>query len=363
MICGSWAHEVSGHGNARPAGVGRLPGLAAAAWSFLGFFLLFLFLVGPVRAGVPTTAAMGDSSTVAPVPRDPERVVVRVGNESITEAEIERAVQTVRRSRTLTSGPNVPEDSLRTQAIEKLVSQRLLELEARKAGLEPTEREASDFIKGFWPKRFPSEDSFIVALHRLGLTKEQFAADWRRNTGVNKLVLKTVQDTVKVTPEQAQAYYDSHREEFAQPERARARHILLRVPEGSAPEASAAIKAKIDSIATRIKEGADFGQLAEKNSEDPGSKVKGGDLGLFRRGQMVAPFDSVAFALAPGTVSGPVRTRFGWHLIKTEEIVPPGPAPFAEVKDRLTAKLTQMRVRAIVDAWIVELKQKTRIER
>ena len=302
--------------------------------------------------------------TVGLIKGEPTLVVVQVNDQPITLGEVDRAVkQLYRQGRRPGVDPTAPEDSLQAKAIEDLISQRLLYLEARKAGTVPTDQEAADFIKGFWQQRFPSEDSFVVALKSIGMTKEQFVLDYQMNTGINKLIQKTVEETVKVTPEQAQAYYDTHQQEFQQPERAHARHILLRVPEGATPAVWAETKAKLEAIAAQIKGGADFGQLAQAKSEDPGSGPKGGDLGLFRRGQMVAPFDSVAFALAPGTISGPVRTSFGWHLIKTEEIIPAGLVPFAEIKDRITPMLTQKRAGAAIETWLAELKKKAKIKR
>ncbi len=330
-------------------------GLAARSVLWGAVLLAGVVVLGP---------GCGKKKTVGPIKGDPTLVVVQVNDQKITLAEIDRAVQQLYRQGPRSGlKPNAPEDSLQAKVIDDLISQRLLYQEARKAGTVPTDQEAADFIKGFWQQRFPTEDSFVVALKGLGLTKEQFVLDWQMNSGINKFLQKAVQETVKVTPEQAQAYYESHQEEFQHGEMAHARHILLRVPEGATPEVSASIKAKLEGIAAQIKHGADFGQLARANSEDPGSGPKGGDLGFFRRGAMPAPLDSVAFALTPGTVSGLVRTSFGWHLIKTEEIVPSGPYPFAEIKDRLTTGLTQKRVGAKVEAWVAELKQKAKIKR
>ena len=302
--------------------------------------------------------------TVGLIKGEPTLVVVQVNDQPITLGEVDRAVkQLYRQGRRPGVDPTAPEDSLQAKAIEDLISQRLLYLEARKAGTVPTDQEAADFIKGFWQQRFPSEDSFVVALKSIGMTKEQFVLDYQMNTGINKLIQKTVEETVKVTPEQAQAYYDTHLQEFQQPERAHARHILLGVPQGATPEVTASIKAKLEGIAAQIKRGADFGQLAQANSEDTQSGPKGGELPLFPRGQTDAAFDSVVFALAPGTVSGPVRTRFGWHLIKTEGIIPAGTVPFAEAKDRLTQVLTQKRAGAAIETWLAELKKKAKIKR
>ena len=307
----------------------------------------------------------GKKKTVGPIKGDPTLVVVQINDQIITLAQVDRAVQQIRQQGARSGvNPDAPEDSLQAKAIEDLISQRLLYLEARKAGAIPTDQETADFIKGFLQQqRIPSEDSFLVALKGVGMTKEQFVLDWQMSTGINKFLRKAVQETVKVTPEQAQAYYDSHPEEFQRGEAAHARHIFLRIPEGATPEESASIKAKLETIATQIKRGADFGQMAQANSEDTQSGAQGGDLGFNPRGRLPGPIDSVAFTLAPGTVSGPVRTNFGWHLIKTEEIAPPGLVPFAEIRDRLVPGLTRKRVGTAIETWVAELKKKAKIKR
>ncbi|HEV8482982.1 MAG TPA: peptidylprolyl isomerase [Blastocatellia bacterium] len=131
-------------------------------------------------------------------------------------------------------------------------------------------------------------------------------------------------------------YYNEHREEF---EEVRARHILIstRPPEESPAMPAGKDKDKKDadtkpkaltkdearkkaqSILDRVRKGEDFGKLAEANSDDPGSKVKGGDLGFFAKGTMVGAFDNAAFAMKPGDISDLVETEFGFHIIKVEE--------------------------------------------
>lgn len=96
-------------------------------------------------------------------------------------------------------------------------------------------------------------------------------------------------------------------------------HILKTVPQGATPETEAKIKAQADSLYNLAIQGADFTQLAMANSEDPGSAKTGGRLPWFGTGQMVQEFDSAAFAIAPGEISRPVKTRFGWHIIKKLE--------------------------------------------
>lgn len=99
----------------------------------------------------------------------------------------------------------------------------------------------------------------------------------------------------------------------------RARHILLRVPADATPAQRDSVRALAESLRTRAAGGADFAALATEFSQDPGSAARGGDLGFFGRGQMVAPFESAAFALEPGQISPVVESPFGYHVIRAEE--------------------------------------------
>ena len=113
--------------------------------------------------------------------------------------------------------------------------------------------------------------------------------------------------------------YDQRLDRYHQPERVRARHVLLRVAPDAPEEEVAGIQASAEAVLARIQAGEDFAAVAEELSEDPGSKSQGGDLGFFARGQMVPPFEEAAFALEPGATSELVRTDFGFHVIRVEE--------------------------------------------
>jgi peptidyl-prolyl cis-trans isomerase D len=144
---------------------------------------------------------------------------------------------------------------------------------------------------------------------------------------------------VEVTDEEARSYYDDNLGEFRREERVKARHILIKVPDKPAESDWEKARAEAESLLKKIKEGADFAELAKEFSQDPGSKGKGGELGFFSRGQMVKPFEDAAFALEPGEVSEPVRTKFGYHIIKVEEKQEAGRDSFDSVKGKIVEKL------------------------
>lgn len=150
----------------------------------------------------------------------------------------------------------------------------------------------------------------------------------------------TVDDTT------AQRYYDENLAEFTQPEQRRARHILFRVDDNSSAEVHEQQRQKAEEVLDMARSGQDFGALATEYSEGP-SSVQGGDLGLFSRGQMVKPFEDAVFALEPGSISDVVKTSFGYHIIKVEEIIPMVTASFDEVREGITTNLQNEEARPL----------------
>ena len=124
-------------------------------------------------------------------------------------------------------------------------------------------------------------------------------------------------DEVEVADQDFAAYYQEHVADYEHPDQIKLEYMHF--PKVASAEDSLDTKEEIGRLRQEIEAGADFADLAAVVSDDEGSAAQGGDLGFFARGQMVAPFEEVAFALAPGQLSEPVQTRYGWHLIKVEE--------------------------------------------
>jgi peptidyl-prolyl cis-trans isomerase D len=151
-----------------------------------------------------------------------------------------------------------------------------------------------------------------------------------------------LEQALTVSDADLHAAYAASMDSFRVQERVKARHILIKTDGKSDAEKKQAL-AKAEDILKQLKAGADFAQLAQKNSEDSTAQ-KGGDLGWFPHGQMVAEFDTAAFALKPGQLSGIVTTQFGYHIIRVDEKESARVKPFDEVKAQLTSELKKQRV-------------------
>ena len=143
----------------------------------------------------------------------------------------------------------------------------------------------------------------------------------------------------KAVAEFARSEYRAHPERFAIPEQVQVRHILLPLaPDGSD---DAAVKAKADELMAELRKGADFAKLALENSSDKASAQRGGDLGFFGRGKMLAEFENAAFGLKkPGELAGPVKTKYGYHIIELEARKPARAQKFEDVAPELEKEAT-----------------------
>jgi peptidyl-prolyl cis-trans isomerase C len=172
-----------------------------------------------------------------------------------------------------------------------------------------------------------------------------------------------VANKIVVAPEDAQKFYNDNKQEFQEGASVKASHVLIRVEE-NAPEdvvkAKQAEAAKVAALAT--KKGADFAALAKQYSEEPGAKESGGDLGFFTKDRMVPEFAEAAFSQKVGQVSQPVRTQFGWHVIKVTDTKPAHQLSFDEVKDELVNYLKRNKQREAIQNLIKELRDSAKVE-
>ena len=160
--------------------------------------------------------------------------------------------------------------------------------------------------------------------------------------------------TAQPTEQEIQQYYTSHLSEFSAPEQARARHILIKVPAGADAKTDAAAKAKAEGILKQLENGANFAELAKKNSDDTGSKDAGGELGFAQRGKMVPEFDNAIFTQKIGDIKI-VKSQYGYHIVQAEERQPAHTQPLNEVLPTIQATLIRQKSSAAQENYAHEL--------
>jgi len=189
------------------------------------------------------------------------------------------------------------------------------------------------------------------------------SADFKRKLEFarKRLLMSDLLDSVgkaALTDADEHKVYDDAVKQMGQVQEVHARHILIRAAAGD-KKASATAKAKIEAIIARLKKGEDFATVAKQTTEDPSSKANGGDLGYFTKDQMVPEFSAVAFKLKKGEISGPVKTQFGWHVIKVEDTRIKPPPTFDAVK----AQIENYVMRKAQAELVTKLRAEAKIEK
>ena len=298
--------------------------------------------------------------TFKPVPPQLPPVVARVNGEAISGTELEQAVRALEGQ----VGQPVPierRDQVYRQMMDQLIAYHLLAQASAARGLMVSDGEVDARLREI-RQQFPSEQAFLAALSQQKMTVDKLRAQTRSQMLVGKMIDTEIAPKVTVAEKDIAAFYEQNKDKFNQPEAAHLSHILIRLPSNPAVDARAKARAQAGDILKQLKGGADFSALARQYSQDQGSAANGGDLGFVVRGQRAPAFETVAFALKPGELSGVVETQFGYHIIKCLERRPARQVPLAEASPRISQYLTEQQRQQRTAAFIEQLKAKARVE-
>jgi parvulin-like peptidyl-prolyl isomerase len=200
-----------------------------------------------------------------------------------------------------------------------------------------------------------------AALAERGMDRTSVMKGLERNLVVGKYINDNITSKVTVTPEEIAEYYKSHTDEFRHPDMVRTSHVLILVAEGSSPEQDRLARQRIEAILDRARKGEDFAKLARETSMDS-SASEGGDLGYTSQGQLDPAYEAVAFSLAVGSVSDPVRSRVGYHIIKVTDKKKEGLATLDESRVQLTEFLKSEKSNMQLQQLVDQLRKEAKIE-
>ena len=227
---------------------------------------------------------------------------------------------------------------------------------------EVSAAEVDETFKKSVQSQFETEAKMAEELKKAGQTVEKIKTSIRTSLQEQKWIDSQIAGKDAVTEADAQDFYDKHPEYFKLPETVRASHILIALPENAKPEEIAAQEKKAKEIAEKAKKGDNFAKLAKENSEDPGSKENGGDLDFFSRDRMVPEFADAAFKMNKGDISDPVKTQFGYHIIKVTDKKEARTVPLAEVKEKILGFLKESKHKAATEELVKTLREKATVK-
>ncbi len=250
---------------------------------------------------------------------------------------------------------------LKGKILDNLIEKELLFQESQAQGIEVDSKKVQkelDNLKG----RFESEADFQKKIASMNYSEDLLKKQIKENLAIRKLIDEKIASKISVTDDEVKSYYEKNQDEFKNPEKVHARHILVKSQPDASDEKKAEARKKIEDVQKKLEQGDDFSELAKEYSEGPSSK-KGGDLGYFSHGQMVEKFDKAAFALEPGETSDIVETRFGYHIIKVEDKKPESMKSLDEVRESISENLRNEKLMQELEPYIASLKKKYPVEK
>ncbi len=314
----------------------------------------------PAADAAPEVAPAPAATPAGPALEIPDPVAT-VNGEPIAKSELETMFNNAVSSQGIDPATLSNEQKLAgyQQLVQDMITEKLVKAAAK--DVTATDEEVDAEIAKI-KEQFPSQEAFEEQLKTSGQTEEKLKVLIKEGLSQRKWV-ESQTGEIKISDEEAKKFYDENSAEFEQPETVRASHILFMVPEGSGEEVAKEKEAAATKAAEQAKEkDADFNELAKKLSEEPGAAESGGDLNFFTKDQMVPAFAEAAFGMEPGDISDPIKTEFGYHVIKVTEKKSAGTTPFEEVKPQLVAFLESQKGQEEVGKVLEKLRADAEID-
>jgi foldase protein PrsA len=258
-----------------------------------------------------------------------DEVVAKVGDKSISKEDLYTTLV----------------DQYGDAALDTLIAEKIVELESDKKDLTVKDSEIEEELESI-KESYGGEEAFNEALTSSGASLDSV----KKNVESFLLTEKLLKDRVSISDDQITEYFEANKDSFAQEEQVQASHILVE-DEKTAKE----VKDKLD-------DGGDFAELAKEYSTDTSNAESGGELGFFAKGEMVTEFDDKAFAMKKGEISEPVKTEFGYHIIKVTDKKDAKEAVLDDHKEEIKDILFDQALQTEYGTWLEEQKEEYQIE-
>lgn len=292
----------------------------------------------------------------------PDQTVQRVNGTPITRGSLNRAVQDLLAQKQLVR-PATPEvmRQVRQEALNQLVSAELLYQAAQNALSGELDQKVAR-IMAQNRARHRSEAEFQKAITDQGLTLHAFQELTRKDVAIEQLLEKKFGSQAKVSEEEAKRFYEDNRGKFKTGSSVRASHILVGFSHRATPQEKRMAREKAENLLKRVKDGENFGMMAQVHSNCP-SKVRGGDLGFLLRGEVDPSFERAAFSLKPGGISDIVETPAGLHIIKLTEKRGPHLESYETAREGILQDLKKEKILKMLSGYLAELRSRARLEK
>jgi len=247
--------------------------------------------------------------------------------------------------------------------LDQLIEKKLIEQKVHELNIKIGDDEIRQAIEDVKRQnKIPTQQAFESALAGQGLTFDQYRAQLQEQLERLRLVSMEVRSKIQVGDSEMREYYEANLAKYTEEESFHARHIFFRTSEKSPAEEIKRAMTTALMVLAEAKSGKDFAELAKSYSEDPAARKDGGDLGVFKKGDMLPELEQTILALKPGEVSELVSTPAGFHIIKLEERIQGKTKPFESVKVEIEDAVYRKKSEERFSLWAKELRSKASVE-
>jgi peptidyl-prolyl cis-trans isomerase SurA len=242
--------------------------------------------------------------------------------------------------------------------LDQLIDEKLVDQEGDRLAVVITDREVDSAVRDMQSRNKVTDAQFAALLAEEGMTLQVYREQLKKQMKKVRLIDQEIRSRVQVTSGEIEAYYEKHAGDFNIPPQVRLQQIRLIIPPQAAEEELARLRAQAESILARIRQGEDFTSLVGLYSQDPSAAV-GGDMGIFRQGELLTALDEYAFSMKEGEVSPVIQTETSFHILKVLERREPTALSEEERKYEIKDVLYNQKVENDFKEWLKKLRKKS----
>lgn len=292
-----------------------------------------------------------------------DRIAAIVNDDIITSLEVEKETSTLIKDAEKKMPLN--DDSkakLKAVALERLIDKKLIDQKIKELDIKVSEEEVRQSIEEVKKQNNLSQEKLVAALAVQGLSYDQYKAQLKEQLERLRLMSQEVRSKIQVGITEIMDYYNANRAKYGEEDLFRARHIFFKIKKDAPAEEVKRVMATAMSVLYEARSGKDFAELAKKYSDDPGAAKDGGELGSFKKGEMLPEIESAVTTMKPGEISDLINTPAGLHIIKLEKKSLGSIKTFDEAKVEIEEILYKKKSEERFNKWVDDLRKGAAIE-
>ena len=315
----------------------------------------------PIEAPTPQLSLPAAPPAVTPNGKVVEYPIVRVNDQIIDNSDYERTQKQILAEAQQANVSPTDLSDRQKNLLRDMIDQQLLLSRGKELDVNADAeviRRLDDIRK---QNHLDSMEALEKAVREQGISFEDWKASIKNSVITQEVVRDEVGRNIRLTPRDAQAYYDAHKQEFTSPERVHLSEILIPTPDDATDAQVQQAKMKADDVAAKLKEGGDFAALAKQFSGGPNAD-SGGELGDFKRGDLGKVLEDQTFPLKQGEWTAPIRTRQGYVILKVTDHVQAGIQPLSAVEDQVQQAMYEEAIQPALRTYLTKLRENAYID-